>query len=218
MSSIEIEIEDAPLKFEERDLEDPRDVILGEGTAPLESHDQPTRGRELMPIDWKIALSDEQLGEEAALMVLGAQRLLAEREADKARQLPKAERAHLRAIPFRPAPALLAALRRLAGGEMLLGTEAEGDEVAPTQWTWVRPGFPDDSAKPQLLPSGGTEPVEVVKELMQPFDWVIHTYIDNQGVFSVGPGGESYLKTGEAPALWCAKCAIHHLGGREAHP
>ena len=97
MSSIEIEIEDAPRKFDEHDLEDPRDVILGEGTDPLESHGQPTRGRELMPIDWKIALSDEQLGEEAALMVLGAQRLLAEREADKARQLPKAERAPMAA-------------------------------------------------------------------------------------------------------------------------
>lgn len=225
MNTPTFEIEDAPRQFTEQDAgaESTKAADTIGDRVPEQSSAPGYDSRQgLVRIDWTVALTDDQLGEEAALMAVGARRLLAERTA-KPTRATAAELANLREVPFVLEPEALDALKRLAAGELLLGGENGEPMVKPGDlfamwWVWVRPGFLDNSPYPGFVPSGDGAETGVVARLLEAFDWLTHVNASGRTIFSIGQGGVTYLETGAAPALWCGRCSAYHAGGREGHP
>lgn len=231
MNTPTFEIEDAPRQFTEQDAgaESTKAADTIGDRVPQQSSSAETddngvtrTGTGLVRIDWTVALTDEQLGEEAALMAVGARRLLAERAA-KPPRATAAELANLREVPFVLEPEVRAALVRLDNGELLVGG-VDGEPVViegglcAAGWAWVRPGFLDNSPYPGFVPSGdGAEPW-VAARLLEAFDWLTHANASGRTIFSISQGGQKYLLGGAAPALWCARCMAYHAGGRAGHP
>jgi len=224
MNTPTFEIEDAPRQFTEQDAgaESTKAAdTIGDRVPEQSSAPGYDSGQGLVRIDWTVALTDEQLGEEAALMAVGAARLLAERTAKPTRA--NAELANLREVPFVLEPEVHAALVRLDNGELLVGG-VDGEPVVidgglcAAGWAWARPGFLDNSPYPGFVPSGGAVEPWVVARLLEAFDWLIHANTSGRTIFSISEGGRKYLLSGAAPALWCGRCSAYHAGGRAGHP